>query len=275
MRWFKHMTATKDDEKIVELIAIGGLEAYGFYWAVIELIARQMEKESDKCSVTYPLPYLSRQLYCHHNKVTNLLGKLQVTGLMDVNKIEIDSRVNFKITCANLLKYRDEYSKRKDKTLDNIPTKSGEATEQETDIETDIETDTEIDTETDIKQKQKKIKEKKVDVVFEIPEELNTPEFLRLWQEWQEHLKEKKTKTTSSAFKKQLEKLDGFGLKKALHTLNHCIEKSWQGIYEDTTYAERERNQAEADAFFDDGPSDETLGKWELEVQEIERNKCK
>jgi hypothetical protein len=271
MRWFKHMTATKDDEKIVELLAIGGLEAYGFYWAVIELIARQMEKESDKCSVTYPLPYLSRQLYCHHNKVTNLLSKLQVTGLMEVNKIEVDGRVNFKITCSNLLKYRDEYSKRKDKTTDNIPTKSEEAPEQETDIETD----TEIDTEADTKQIQKKKKEKKPDVVFEIPEELNTPDFLKLWQEWQLHLKEKKAKTTASAFNKQLAKLADFGLKKAVHTLNYCIEKSWQGIYEDPVYAEKERKQAEADAYCDDGPSDETLGEWEREIQEIERNKCK
>jgi hypothetical protein len=143
MRWFKHMTATKDDEKIVELLAIGGLEAYGFYWAVIELIARQMEKESDKCSVTYPLPYLSRQLYCHHNKATNLLSKLQVTGLMEVNKIEVDGRVNFKITCPNLLKYRDEYSRRKDKTTDNIPTKSRQAPEQETDTDTDTDIDIE------------------------------------------------------------------------------------------------------------------------------------
>jgi hypothetical protein len=139
MRWFKHMTATKDDEKIVELLAFGGLEAYGFYWAVVELIARQMEKESDKCSVTYPLPYLSRQLYCHHNKVTNLLGKLQVTGLMEVNKIEVDGRVNFKITCPNLLKYRDEYTAKKTKNRDKIKTISRQTQEQETDTDTDIE----------------------------------------------------------------------------------------------------------------------------------------
>ena len=47
MRWFKHMTATKDDEKIVELIAIGGLEAYGFYWAGL------LEKSEDYCCCCY------------------------------------------------------------------------------------------------------------------------------------------------------------------------------------------------------------------------------
>lgn len=121
----------------------------------------------------------------------------------------------------------------------------------------------------------KKPKAKKNGVVVEIPEELNTPDFLKLWQEWQEHLKEKKTKTTSSAFNKQLVKLANFGLKKALHTLSYCIEKNWQGIYEDPIYAEKERRQAEADAYCADGPSDETLAQWEREIQEAERNKCK
>ena len=121
----------------------------------------------------------------------------------------------------------------------------------------------------------KKPKAKKNGVVVEIPEELNTPDFLKLWQEWQEHLKEKKTKTTTSAFNKQLVKLASFGLKKALHTLSYCIEKNWQGIYEDPIYAEKERKQAEADAYCADGPSDETLAQWEREIQEAERNKCK
>jgi hypothetical protein len=137
MRWFKHMTATRDDEKIVALIADGGIEAYGFYWAIIELVARQMEKESEKCSVTYPLPYLSRQLYLHHNKVSNLLGKLQVTGLILLSKVEVDRGVSFTITCPNLLKYRDEYSNRRAKNRDKIGTKSGQTPEQDTDTDTD------------------------------------------------------------------------------------------------------------------------------------------
>lgn len=131
MRWFKHMAATRDDEKIVNLIASGGLEAYGFYWAIIEMVARQIEKDSTKCSVTYPLPYLSRQLYLHHNKVSNLLGKLQVTGLILLSKSEVDGGVNFTITCPNLLKYRDEYNRKSVKTPDKLRTNSGQCQEQE------------------------------------------------------------------------------------------------------------------------------------------------
>jgi hypothetical protein len=145
MRWFKHMTNTMDDEKIAKLVSESGIEAYGFYWAIIELVAKQIEKGSDKCSVTYPLPYLSRQLYLHHNRVSNLLGKLQVTGLILLGKSEVDGGVNFTISCPNLLKYRDEYASRRAKNRDKLPTKSRQTPEQETDTDTDTDTDTEAE----------------------------------------------------------------------------------------------------------------------------------
>lgn len=144
MRWFKHMTDTKNDEKIVSLISKVGLEGYGFYWSILEIIGKQMEKDSEKCSVTYPLPYLSRQLYCHHHKVSNLLGNLEVTGLMIVSKVEVKGVVNYTISCPNLLKYRDEYSSKKVKNRDTIPTDSRQTPDQEqiqiqnTDTDTDI-----------------------------------------------------------------------------------------------------------------------------------------
>lgn len=143
MRWFKHMTNTRDDEKIAKLLSESGMEAYGFYWAIIELVARQIEKGADKCSVTYPLPYLSRQLYLHHNKVSNLLGKLQVTGLILLSKSEVDGGVNFTITCPNLLKYRDEWTGRKPKARESLPSKSRVTPEQELDTEADTEAEAE------------------------------------------------------------------------------------------------------------------------------------
>lgn len=146
MRWFKHMTGTREDERIANLIAIGGMEAYGFYWAMIEIIAKQIEKGSDKCGVTYPLPYLSHQLYLHHNKVSNLLGKCEVTGLLLVSKSEVGGGVNFTVSCPNLLKYRDEYATRKAKNRDKLPSNSRVTPEQETDTEADTEAEAEADT---------------------------------------------------------------------------------------------------------------------------------
>lgn len=145
------MTDTKSDEKIASLISVAGMEGYGFYWSIVELVAKQIDKGSDKCSVTYPLPYLSRQLYLHHNKVSNLLSKLQVTGLILLSKSEVNGGVSYTITCPNLLKYRDEYSdrkaKEKSKNRENIPTNSRQTPEQETDTDTEAETDLDTDTE--------------------------------------------------------------------------------------------------------------------------------
>lgn len=115
MRWIKHMTAAWNDEKITQLIDSGGLEAYGFYWRMLEIIGSQTKESGDKCEVTYSLPALVRLCYSHHHKVSNLLGKLGVTGLMRVSKQELPTGVVYTISCPNILKYRDEYSKKRGK----------------------------------------------------------------------------------------------------------------------------------------------------------------
>lgn len=137
MKWFKHMTGSIDDEKISRLLDIAGLEGYGFYWRIIEIIAGQIGKDSEKCEVTYSLPSLSRLTYSHHNKVGNLLGKLQVTGLIDVSKSELDGRVNFTLKCRNILKYRDEWTARGEKTRESLGSHSG-ATPEEIQIQNKI-----------------------------------------------------------------------------------------------------------------------------------------
>lgn len=150
MRWFKHMTATVNDEKIMNLLDIGGMEAYGFYWRLIEIIATQIEKDSTICTVTLSLPSLCRQCYLHHNKVSNLLDKIGVTGLMSVRRIKDDAGVRFSITCRNLLKYRDEWTVRKTKTPERLPRNSRETperTELEAELEAELETETELEAE--------------------------------------------------------------------------------------------------------------------------------
>lgn len=70
---------------------------------------------------------------------------------------------------------------------------------------------------------------------FEIPLLLQTEGFISAWAEWLEHLKQKKSKPTSLALKRQLSKLESMGERKAIETINNCIEKNWQGIYEQTS----------------------------------------
>ena len=151
MRWFKHMTSTTQDEKIMELLEVGGLEGYGFYWRLIELLALQMDKSTLTCSTTLSLSNLSRQCYLHHNKVSSLLGKLNDIGLITVSKTEVSGRVKYEITCHNLLKYRDEYTSKNKKigtmsghNRDNVGIQSGQCPAY-TETETETETETKID----------------------------------------------------------------------------------------------------------------------------------
>ncbi len=120
MRWLKHMTATRQDEKIAAYLdsckAKDRHEAYGIYWAILEIVASGMEKESMLCSATYSLTSWSHLLYSHHHTVGKYIGKLQVTGLVTVTKDE--DKITVEV--PNLLKYRDEYSKKSGHSTDNV-----------------------------------------------------------------------------------------------------------------------------------------------------------
>lgn len=110
------MSCSSNDEKLSELIAEFGLEGYGFWWILLEIVASQMSKDDSKCSVSYPLSQWSRLCYCHHNKVSKYLGKLGVMGIVTV---EYESS-KVRVTIPNLLKYRDEYSKKSRQTTESV-----------------------------------------------------------------------------------------------------------------------------------------------------------
>lgn len=116
MRWFKHLTDAHSDEKMASIMDDCGLEGYGFYWLIAEIVAKQMDS-SDKCDATYSLPQWSRLCYSHHHKVSNLLGKLEVTGLIATERV--DGKI--KVIIPNLLKFRDEYSKKSGQTPSKNP----------------------------------------------------------------------------------------------------------------------------------------------------------
>lgn len=120
MRWFKHMTHSRRDEKLSALISELGMEGYGFYWMLLEVVAESLPKDATIAQVTYTLPQWSHLLYSHHHRVGKYLGKLGVTGLVTVKYAE--GKVT--VTIPNLLKYRDEYSRKSGHSPDKLPAKS-------------------------------------------------------------------------------------------------------------------------------------------------------
>jgi hypothetical protein len=67
----------------------------------------------------------------------------------------------------------------------------------------------------------------------DIPESLATPAFLNAWGEYRQHRKEKRSKLTAIAAKRQLNKLEKWGPDRATAAIIHTLENGWLGIFED------------------------------------------
>lgn len=119
MKWFKHLTESHDDEKLALLQAEFGLEGYGFYWLTLEIIAKQMAPGSEKTFVEYPITIWRKFYGFSPKKLRKFAGFCSEFEIFSVKFSEKTLRID----CPNLLKYRDEWSRKK-------PKNSGVTTEQ-------------------------------------------------------------------------------------------------------------------------------------------------
>lgn len=67
-------------------------------------------------------------------------------------------------------------------------------------------------------------------VIF--PPPLNTPRFQKVWADWCRHRREIRKPLKPTQTEKQLKKLAGMGHDRAVRTIEHTIEKGWQGLRE-------------------------------------------
>lgn len=65
----------------------------------------------------------------------------------------------------------------------------------------------------------------------EIPEKLNTPEFLAAWEEWQAYRKQRRQTLTVFSIKKQLQFLASIGAKDAVISINESIKNGYTGLF--------------------------------------------
>jgi hypothetical protein len=73
---------------------------------------------------------------------------------------------------------------------------------------------------------------KKAVVMSDLPECLQTEEFLSIWKEWEQHRKCKRATLSPPAIKRQLKKLSSMGCTRAIAALDFTMEKGWTGIFE-------------------------------------------
>lgn len=162
MRWFKHLSAASDDEKLAELIDRHGAEGYGIYWLILEKIADKMVKGENRTNCKYSsnkwakicgknprgmrkiyetFEYLSLFIFIRYDKHMDTICQTYQYEL-DNNCISFEYHID--IDCPNLLKYRDEYSKKSGQTPDIIRSDSGQTPDQETETETETDNKTEL-----------------------------------------------------------------------------------------------------------------------------------
>lgn len=177
MRWFKHMTNSIDDEKISKLVDECGLEGYGFFWRVLEMIAAQVDDDG-KNYCSYSKRAWCNKLAINHQTWSKLIASCEQAGLFEVSYSEQEGSKPrarseqgaskkgaseeqegskkgasqhqiITVKSPNILKYRDEWSRKKAKNSGVSPEKlrsdSGPSRARVPD------TDTETETETDIK----------------------------------------------------------------------------------------------------------------------------
>lgn len=128
MRWVKHLSDSSNDEKLAALLALHGPEGYGVWWLIVETIARQIGTKEIKVSVSYPVAYWLRITHVyHHKKFRNIITSLHDLCLISAQSIDnlcnissLSPKDVLIISVPNILKYRDEYSKKSGQNPDSV-----------------------------------------------------------------------------------------------------------------------------------------------------------
>ena len=115
-----------------------GLEGYGLYWIILEAIAEQCTAENDKIFLELSPKNWRKVAEISPKKLEKFLSFSEKLGLFSVKK----SQNLIRVECPNLLKYRDEYSKKKKKKSGQYPDKVRSVSGPKS-IEGETETETE------------------------------------------------------------------------------------------------------------------------------------
>uniref|UniRef100_UPI0026F108A0 Lin1244/Lin1753 domain-containing protein n=1 Tax=Acetomicrobium mobile TaxID=97477 RepID=UPI0026F108A0 len=115
MKWFKHDTSSSRTEKLAMLKATRGLEGYGFYWNVLEIIAESAGKTgaSASGSACFPLQTWCGLIGVPPQTFRKLAENCRELGLFSVSFREVSGVEVAEISTDALAEMADEYSSRK------------------------------------------------------------------------------------------------------------------------------------------------------------------
>jgi hypothetical protein len=101
MKWFKHSADAMHDEKIEELIMEYGIEGYGVYFGIIEIIADALSSENVDFDLKHRAKVLSRRFNINYEKLKKIIDFLVEINLLQINP---DTK---NISCFGLLRQLD------------------------------------------------------------------------------------------------------------------------------------------------------------------------
>jgi len=115
MKWFKHETNASRSESLALLRAASGFEGYGFYWAVLEILAENCEEidESGESFVSLPTKIWCGTLSLTPQKFKKLLETCTSFGLLSVSLSEVGGKKVIRIGSKDVTSRADEYTARK------------------------------------------------------------------------------------------------------------------------------------------------------------------
>ena len=106
MRWFRHLADAHRDDDLIRVMDRHGLAGYARYFIILEVIARQMSA-GDAHEATFPWRHWEFVLRGRRKQIRELLRDLVVVNL---SYTEVDGDLT--ISAPNLMKYRDQYTRR-------------------------------------------------------------------------------------------------------------------------------------------------------------------
>ena len=132
MKWFKHETDSMDSEKMKMIIYEFGFEGYGWFWRIMEIIAKQMD-ETGRCHYDQPVSEWCGNLKVKQRKLRKFL---ELRTLQSITKV-VYSENKLRIEIPNLLKKRDNYTKH----LQVADNKNVKKCPLEVEVEVDVQVD--------------------------------------------------------------------------------------------------------------------------------------
>ena len=113
MRWIKHLSTARHDPNIRLLCAEFGFEGYGVYWTILETIATDLKFTDTRAVAT-----MDKQQWCNSVKISpKKFQKILVFCSENFGFLVENGNKLITIECPKLLKYRDEWTNRKNKEL--------------------------------------------------------------------------------------------------------------------------------------------------------------